>query len=111
MSRFYLALLIMSVVFLFVEVYAFQAFKVLTKEKLYRWIWIAVSTLVYLPFLGMFLTYSRENGQTKGFQYAFSLLLMFLLPKVILLTFMFGEDIVRFFIKSFKVIFFSQIFK
>ncbi len=104
MSRFYVALLIMSAVFLFVEVYAFQAFKVLVKEKIYRWLWIAISTLVYLPFLGMFLTYSRENGQTKGFQYAFSLLLMFLLPKVILLTFMFGEDLFRFCIKIFKVI-------
>ena len=90
MSRFYVALLLMSAVFLFVEIYAFQAFKMLTKEKLYRWLWIGISLLVYLPFLGMFLTYSRENGQTKGFQYAFSLLLMFLLPKVVLLLCMFG---------------------
>ena len=99
MSRFYVALLIMSVVFLFIEIYAFQALKVLTKVKLYRWIWIGISVLIYVPFLGMFLTYSRENGQTKGFQYAFSLLLMFLLPKVVLLISMFGEDVYRVFVK------------
>ena len=104
MSRFYVALLLMSAVFLFVEIYAFQAFKMLTKEKLYRWLWIGISLLVYLPFLGMFLTYSRENGQTKGFQYAFSLLLMFLLPKVVLLLCMFGEDVYRFFVKAFRIL-------
>ncbi|NQY29978.1 MAG: metallophosphoesterase [Flavobacteriaceae bacterium] len=104
MSRFYVALLIMSVVFLFIEIYAFQALKVLTKVKLYRWIWIGISVLIYVPFLGMFLTYSRENGQTKGFQYAFSLLLMFLLPKVVLLISMFGEDVYRIFVKGIRFI-------
>ena len=104
MSRFYVALLIMTIVFLFVEVYAFQALKVLTKDRLYRWIWIIVSVLVYVPFLAMFLTYSRENGQTKGFQYAFSLLLVFLLPKVFLLVIMFGEDVYRVFVKGIRMI-------
>jgi predicted MPP superfamily phosphohydrolase len=94
----------MTIVFLFVEVYAFQALKVLTKDRLYRWIWIIVSVLVYVPFLAMFLTYSRENGQTKGFQYAFSLLLVFLLPKVFLLVIMFGEDVYRVFVKGIRMI-------
>lgn len=92
----------MSLIFLFVEFYAFQAFKVLTKDRLHRWIWIIVSVLVYVPFFIVFLTYSRANGQTKGFQYAFSLLLMFLLPKVILLISMFGEDIYRVFVKMIR---------
>lgn len=102
MSRFYFALFLMSLIFLFVEFYAFQAFKVLTKDRLHRWIWIIVSVLVYVPFFIVFLTYSRANGQTKGFQYAFSLLLMFLLPKVILLISMFGEDIYRVFVKMIR---------
>jgi len=103
MSKFYVALLIMTGVFLFVEFYAFQAFKVLSKEKLYRWIWIVVSALVYIPFLIVFLNYSRADGQTKGFQYAFSLLLMFLLPKVILLVIMFGEDVYRVIVKGIRM--------
>jgi len=94
----------MTIVFLFVEIYAFQALRVLTKEKLFRWVWIVVSILVYIPFLIVFLTYSRENGQTKGFQYAFSLLLMFLLPKVILLVSMFGEDVYRGVVKGIRMI-------
>lgn len=104
MSRFYFALFLMSVIFIAVEVYAFQAFKVLTKDKLYRWVWIGISVLVYIPFFVVFLTYSRVEGQTKGFQYAFSLLLVFLLPKVILLVSMFGEDVYRVLVKGFRMI-------
>ncbi len=94
----------MSVIFIAVEVYAFQAFKVLTKDKFYRWIWIVISVLVYIPFFIVFLTYSRVEGQTKGFQYAFSLLLVFLLPKVILVVSMFGEDVYRVLVKGVRVI-------
>ena len=94
----------MSVIFIAVEVYAFQAFKVLTKDKFYRWIWIVISVLVYIPFFIVFLTYSRAEGQTKGFQYAFSLLLVFLLPKVILVVSMFGEDVYRVLVKGVRVI-------
>ena len=104
MSRFYFALFLMSVIFIAVEVYAFQAFKVLTKDKFYRWIWIVISVLVYIPFFIVFLTYSRAEGQTKGFQYAFSLLLVFLLPKVILVVSMFGEDVYRVLVKGVRVI-------
>lgn len=104
MSRFYFALFLMSVIFIAVEVYAFQAFKVLTKDKFYRWIWIVISLLVYIPFFIVFLTYSRAEGQTKGFQYAFSLLLVFLLPKVILVVSMFGEDVYRVLVKSVRMI-------
>ena len=103
MSRFYVALFIMSVIFLVIEIYAFQAFKVLSKDRLYRWVWIVISILVYIPFFIVFLTYSRENGQTKSFQYAFSLLLVFLLPKVILLVSMFGEDVYRVVVKVFRM--------
>jgi predicted MPP superfamily phosphohydrolase len=94
----------MSIVFLVVEIYAFQAFKVLIKDRFYRWIWIGVSILVYAPFFIVALTYSREHGQTKSFQYAFSILLIFLLPKVVLLMTMFGEDIYRVLVKGFRTL-------
>jgi len=97
-------ILIRLIVFLFIEIYAFQALKVLTKEKLYHWIWIGISVLVYLLVLGIFLTNSESNGFTKWYQYAFSLFLMFLLPKVILLLSMFGEDIYRAFVKGIRMI-------
>jgi len=97
-------ILIRLIVFLLIEIYAFQALKVLTKEKLYHWIWIGISVLVYLLFFGVLLINSDAIGQTKWHQYAFSLLLIFLLPKLILLISMFGEDIYRVFVKGIRVI-------
>jgi len=91
-------------VFLFIEIYAFQALKVLTKRKLFHWVWIGISALVYALCLWVGLTYTGENGQTKIHQYTFSLGLMFLLPKLILLICMFGEDIYRVFVKGIRVI-------
>ena len=78
MARFYIALIILVVFFLLIEIYAFQAFKVLSKDRFYRWVWIVISALIYVPFFIVLFTYSRANGQTPSFQYAFSLLLVFL---------------------------------
>ena len=52
----------------------------------------------------MFLNSSREDGQTRTFQYSFGLVLLFLIPKMILLLTMFGEDIVRGIVKLTRVV-------
>lgn len=104
MSRFFIALAIFLLFFLLIEVYAFQAYKVLVKDRFYRWVWIVISALIYVPFLIVLFTYSRANGQTSSFQYAFSLLLVFLLPKVILVVSMFGEDVYRMLVKGVRML-------
>ncbi|MGB0895861.1 MAG: metallophosphoesterase [Flavobacteriaceae bacterium] len=104
MSRFFITLFIFLLFFFLIEVYAFQAYKVLVKDKFYRWVWIGLSALVYMPFLIVLFTYSRANGQTPSFQYAFSLLLVFLLPKLILVVSMFGEDVYRMLVKGFRML-------
>ncbi|MGM5468891.1 metallophosphoesterase [Flavobacteriaceae bacterium LMO-SS05] len=95
MSRFITALLIASAIILFVEVYAFQALRALTKNKIIRWVWIIVALAVYVNFFYTIFTTPRSAGQTQGFQFALGFLLMFLIPKVVMLIFMFGEDVVR----------------
>lgn len=104
MSRFFIALAIFLLFFLLIEVYAFQAYKVLVKDRFYRWVWIVISALIYVPSLIVLFTYSRANGQTSSFQYAFSLLLVFLLPKVILVVSMFGEDVYRMLVKGIRML-------
>lgn len=104
MSRFFIALAIFLLFFLLIEVYAFQAYKVLVKDRFYRWVWIVISALIYVPSLIVLFTYSRANGQTSSFQYAFSLLLVFLLPKVILVVSMFGEDVYRMLVKGVRML-------
>lgn len=104
MSRFITALIIFFVIVLFVEFYAFQALKTITKNKIVRWLWIAVAFAVYLNFFYTIFTTPRSAGQTRQFQFALGFLLMFLVPKIVILIVMFGEDIIRVFRKLISVV-------
>ncbi len=95
MSRWIVTLIIASVVLFFVEFYAFQVLKTLTKSKYIKWIWIAIALAIYFNFFYIIFSTPRSAGQTKGFQYAMGFMLTFLIPKVVMLVFMFGEDVVR----------------
>lgn len=99
MSRFVIFLLIVSVIFLFVEFYAFQALKTVTKNKYIKWLWIAIAFAIYANILYTVFSTPRSEGQTKTFQFAMGAMLTFLIPKAVLVIFMFGEDVVRVFQK------------
>lgn len=95
MSRWVVTLIIVSVVLIFVEFYTFQTIKTLTKSKAIRWIWVLVGLVVYFNLFYVMYTTPRSAGQTKEFQWAVGLLLTTLIPKVLMLAVMFGEDVVR----------------
>ena len=99
MPRWLIPLLIVSVVLFIVEFYAFQAIKMLTKNKAIRWVWLLVGIVIYLNLFYIMFTTPRSAGQTKEFQWAVGLLLTTLIPKAIILITMFGEDVVRVFNK------------
>lgn len=103
MSRIITNILIISAIILFVEFYAFQALKTITKSKVIKWSWVIIALAVYINFFYTIFTTPRSLGQTLSFQYASGFLLMFLVPKAILLIVMFGEDIFRVFQKLFSV--------
>lgn len=102
MSRWIITLIIFSAIFLFVEIYAFQAIKTLTKSRLIKWSWLLISAAVYANFLYVIFSTPRSAGQTISFQLAAGLMLTFLIPKVVLLIIMFGEDVFRVFTKLFS---------
>ena len=104
MIRFYIAILIVSIVFFLVDFYAFQALKTITKNKYAHWIWGALALIVYAQFFFTIYTRSPKDGQTPEFQYSSGLLLLFLIPKIILIFVLFGEDIYRIIVKLFRVI-------
>jgi len=108
MSRFLTALIILLAVILFVEIYAFQAIKTLTKNRLIKWLWLATALAVYINFFYTVFTTPRSAGQTHGFQYALGLLLLFLIPKIIILIVMLGEDVVRVIQKTISLVSSSQ---
>lgn len=107
--RFYIALAVLLIIFLIVELYAFQALKTATKNKIFHWIWLGISVVVYSQFFYTLFSWSREDGQTRSFQYSFGLVLLFLIPKIIMLIVMFGEDIYRVLVKGYRFVSSSDI--
>lgn len=94
-----ISLIILFVIIVLLEVYAFQAIKTITKSKVIRYSWLFVSIAVYANFAYVALTYDRTQGQTPQFQMAMGILLTVLIPKLVVLIFMFGEDIYRWVLK------------
>ena len=95
MARFIIPLLIFSTIFFLIEFYAFQALKTVTKSKIIKWVWIILAIAIYLNLFYTLFTTPRSAGQTKAFQFAAGFLITFLIPKLVLLIIMFGEDVVR----------------
>ncbi len=87
--------LLLGLILILVEVYAFQAFKTLVKTN-----WILISYQVISAFVLLFIIYSftqfdRSVGQTKQTMFTMGLLLVVYLPKIVLTLLLLGEDIFR----------------
>ncbi len=87
--------IIFIAIYLLIDIYAFQAFRTLTKSTWLQWIYFLVS----LGLLGFFI-YQLTGGvhgrqMTPGRMYTFGFFLAFFVPKLLLVIFMFGEDIIR----------------
>ncbi|APG66177.1 phosphoesterase [Tenacibaculum todarodis] len=95
MPRWFIPLLILSVLFFVLEIYAFQAIKTLTKNKLIRYGWLLFSVVAYGYFLYTMFTYDRGNGQTREFQWAVGILLIALIPKIFMIIALLSEDVFR----------------
>lgn len=95
MSRWVVTFIIVSVIILLFEAYAFQAIKTLTKSKVLRYGWLLFGVLAYSNFFYVIYSYDRSSGQTREFQWAVALLFLALIPKLIIFIIMFGEDVVR----------------
>lgn len=82
---------------LLVELYAFQAFKTITRAK---WILIPyqlISLAIVIFVIYSFTQFDRTVGQNRQSLITFGLLLITFLPKLIITFFLFGEDVYRVF--------------
>lgn len=87
--------LIFLLIFGVIDLYAFQALKTVSKNN---WIHIAywvLSVLVIGNFIFHYYGFSRSDGFSHSHGYAFGFFLTLLIPKLLLLAIMLGEDIVR----------------
>ncbi len=96
MPRWVIPVIIISSLIIVLEIYAFQAIKTLTKNKLIKYGWLAFGALAYLNFFYVMVTSDRSSGQTRQFQWAAGFMLLALLPKLFILIVMFGEDVFRY---------------
>ena len=99
MSRWIFTLIILAFLAVILEIYTFQALKTVSKNKLLRYGFLLVSVLVYINFFATVFSYDRRDGQTPQFQLSMGLVLTLLIPKLIIVLLLFGEDIYRFFVK------------
>ncbi|WP_159951966.1 metallophosphoesterase [Polaribacter septentrionalilitoris] len=104
MPRWVLPLIILTVIVALVEIYSFQAFKTVSKNKLIRYSFLLISIAVYINFFITIFTYSRSDGQTPQFQMAMGLLLTVSIPKLVLVFVLFGEDVYRWILKLISAI-------
>ena len=87
--------LIIFIVIVIVEIYAFQAIKTITKSKwvLISYIVVSVVAIVFISY--QLLKFDRSVGQTKMTMITLGLLLLVLLPKLVLTFIMLMEDVLR----------------
>ncbi|WP_452223923.1 metallophosphoesterase [Lacinutrix chionoecetis] len=87
--------IILVLIILVFDFYAFQTIRTLTKNFwIYIIYWLA-SIIVIANFVYYYSNFVRGESFTNGHGYAVAFLLTLFIPKVILVLFMFGEDIVR----------------
>ena len=99
MSRWIFTFFILIVLIIAIEIYAFQAFKTISKSKLVRFSFLAISIAVYVYFFFVTFSYNRTEGQTPQFQMAMGMLLTVSIPKLVIILLLFGEDIYRLILK------------
>ncbi|TYA74531.1 metallophosphoesterase [Seonamhaeicola marinus] len=97
-----LRLILILLVFIVLDFYTFQTFKVLFKSNIIAYSYIFVSILILGNFIYQIFTFDRSNGIPLRFSIAFSLLVLFYVPKLFVAVTLFGEDVYRLFSRLFS---------
>ncbi len=87
--------IIICVILLFVEFYAFQAFKTILKVKWMLVFYQIISVLIFAYIVYSLSRFDRSVGQTRDNMNTMGLLLLVFVPKILLTFVMFGEDVFR----------------
>jgi len=90
-------LVIFIIIFLFFDFYAFQSFRSLTKNPIAIIIYSITTLIILGGIVYQSVNFDRSIGISSGFCSAFALFVLFYIPKLILVVFVFGEDIFRLF--------------
>ncbi|MBX2826930.1 MAG: metallophosphoesterase [Flavobacteriaceae bacterium] len=94
--------IIFILIYIAIDVYAFQALRTVTKNQWFYGLYVFISVLL----LGMFIYQIEYGSSTRTMtpvrMYTFGFFLAIFGPKLLLVIFMFGEDVIRFLVGAFS---------
>ena len=90
-------LIIFIIFVLALDFYALQSFRSVVRNPWVTYGYIAISIVVFGNLIYQGYTLDRSSGINSGFYLAFAVFVLVYVPKLVLLVFMFGEDIFRLF--------------
>ncbi|WP_029035782.1 metallophosphoesterase [Salinimicrobium terrae] len=93
--------IIFIVIYIVLDIYAYQAFKTVTRHSWIYFIYLALS-LGILGYLLYQFNVPEKQGLTGARGYAIGFFLAFFVPKIILFVMLFGEDMVRLVVSGFQ---------
>ena len=90
-------LIIFIILVLALDFYALQSFRSVVRNPWVTYGYVAISIAVFGNMVYQGYTLDRSSGVNSGFYLAFAVFVLVYVPKLILLVFMFGEDVFRLF--------------
>ena len=98
--------IIFITIYLLVDAYAYQAFRTLSKSRVVFVIYWLISVLILANLIyQLSIGFDRSVGLTQSTNQAIGLFLAIFIPKIAILFFVFGEDIIRTPMAAFRMIF------
>ena len=88
-------------IYVLIDIYAYQAFRTLSKSSWLMIIYFLLSLGVLAALYFLLNSSGSTNFMTPPRNYLFGIFLVLFIPKLLLVIFMFGEDVMRFFIGMF----------
>ncbi|WP_242082856.1 metallophosphoesterase [Aestuariivivens sediminis] len=87
--------IVFLILFGIIDIYAYQAFKTVSKNQWFNVLYWVVTLLVVGNFILHYYGFNRRDGFSHAHAYAFGFFVAILIPKMVLLLVMLGEDVFR----------------
>ena len=89
--------IIFILIYVLIDIYAYQAMRTLSKNSLGLIIYFLISLAVLAALYFLLNSTGSSNFMAPPRNYLFGIFLALFIPKILLALFMFGEDVMRFF--------------
>ncbi|WP_242202902.1 metallophosphoesterase [Aestuariivivens insulae] len=83
------------IIFSIIDIYAYQAFRTVSKNQWLNILYWVITVFVIGNFVLHYYGFNRRDGFTHSHAYAFGFFIAILIPKMVLLIVMLGEDVCR----------------